>query len=57
MFYELIGRLVWNGLKAFLRLKYGRFYLPKPVLAGGTVAIALAVLAAAQRARASGSDS
>jgi hypothetical protein len=55
MFYELLGRLVWNGLKAFLRLKYGRFYLPKPVLAGATVAIALAVMAALQRARSSDS--
>ena len=51
MFYELLGRAVWKGLKAFLRLKYGRFYLPKPVLAGGTVAIALAVMAVVQRAR------
>jgi hypothetical protein len=55
MFYELLGRLVWRGLKAFLRLKYGRFYLPKPVLAGGTVAIALAAMAAAQRVRSSDS--
>jgi hypothetical protein len=55
MFYELLGRVVWNGLKAFLRLKYGRFYLPKPVLAGGTVAIALAVAAAVQRGRSSDS--
>ena len=51
MFYSLLGRLVWKGLKAFLRLKYGRFYLPKPVLAGGTVAIALALTAVAQKAR------
>ena len=53
MFYELLGRTVWKGLKAFLRLKYGRFYLPKPVLAGGTVVIALAAMAAAQKARSS----
>ncbi|HEX6024798.1 MAG TPA: hypothetical protein VFZ00_22595 [Solirubrobacter sp.] len=53
MFYELLGRMVWKGLKAFLRLKYGRFYLPKPVLAGGTVAIALAVMAVVQRFRSS----
>jgi len=55
MFYELLGRIVWKGLKAFLRLKYGRFYLPKPVLAGGTVAIALAITAAAQKGRSSDS--
>ena len=55
MFYELLGRIIWKGMKAFLRLKYGRFYLPKPVLAGGTVAIAiaLAAMAAAQKARSS----
>jgi hypothetical protein len=53
MFYSLLGRLVWNGLKAFLRLKYGRLYLPKPLLAGGTVALALAVMAAVQRSRSS----
>ena len=55
MFYELLGRLVWNGLKAFLKMKYGRFYLPKPVLAGGTVAVALAIMAAAQKGRSSDS--
>ena len=53
MFYSLLGRIVWNGIKAFLRMKYGRLYLPKPLLAGGTVAIALAVMAALQRSRAS----
>ena len=56
MFYELLGRVVVKGLKAFLRMKYGRFYLPKPVLAGGTVAIAVAVAVAALRRR-SPSDS
>jgi len=55
MFYSLLGRLVWNGFKAFLRLKYGRFYLPKPVLAGGTVAVALGVMLALQRNRSSSS--
>jgi hypothetical protein len=55
MFYSLLGRIVWNGIKAFLRLKYGRFYLPKPVLAGGTVVVALAVMAAVQRTRSSDS--
>ena len=53
MFYSLLGRIVWKALLAFLRLKYGRLYLPKPLLAGGTVAIALAVLAAVQRTRSS----
>jgi hypothetical protein len=53
MFYSLLGRIVWKGLKGFLRMKYGRLYLPKPLLAGGTVVIALAVMAAVQRNRSS----
>ena len=43
MFYSLLGRIVWFGLKTFLRRKYGPTYVPKSVLAGGTVAVALAV--------------
>jgi hypothetical protein len=39
MFYSLLGRVVWHGLKLFLRRKYGRAYLPKPVLAGGVLAL------------------
>ena len=54
MFYSLLGRIVWKGLKSLLRMKYGRFYLPKSWLAGGTVAIAIAATVAAQKARASG---
>ena len=56
MFYSLLGRVVWWGLKVFLRRKYGRTYLPKPVLAAGTVAIAVAVAVAVLRKR-SPSDS
>ncbi len=37
MFYRLIGMLVWNGAKALLRAKYGRTYVPAPVLAGAVV--------------------
>jgi hypothetical protein len=51
MFYSLLGRLVWNGLKAYLRLKYGRLLVPKPLLAGGTVAVAIGVMLALQRSR------
>ena len=51
MFYSLIGRLVWKGFKSFLRLKYGPTYMPKSVLAGATVAAAVAVSVAVQRAR------
>jgi len=43
MFYSLLGRMVWFGLKLFLRNKYGPRYVPKGALAGGTVAIAIAV--------------
>jgi hypothetical protein len=53
MFYSLLGRMVWNGLKLFLRRKYGRTYVPKPLLAGGTVALAVAVTLAVLRARSS----
>jgi len=42
MFYSLLGRMVWYGLKLFLRRKYGPTYVPKSLLAGGTVAIASA---------------
>jgi hypothetical protein len=48
MLYKLLGMLVWNGGKVLLRQKYGRTYMPKPVLAGAVVVaggLALAVLA------------
>ena len=35
MFYSLLGRTVWYGLKLFLRRKYGSTYVPKSLLAGG----------------------
>jgi hypothetical protein len=44
MFYKLLGMVVWNGAKWFLRRKYGPTYVPKPVVAGGVLAIALGVL-------------
>ena len=48
MFYKLIGMVVWNGAKFFLRRKYGPTYAPKPLLAGAVIAIVagVAVLAA-----------
>ena len=46
MFYKLLGMLVWNGAKVFLRRKYGRTYAPKPLLAGGILAIVAAVAVA-----------
>ncbi len=50
MFYSLLGRVVWFGLKFVLRRKYGPTYVPKSLLAGGTVAIAIAVTVAILRA-------
>ena len=49
MFYSLLGRVVWFAAKVFLRRRYGRTYLPKPLLAGGVLAIALAIALAAHR--------
>jgi hypothetical protein len=48
MFYKLLGYVVWNGGKVFLRTRYGSTYMPKPLLAGAVVVaggLALAVLA------------
>jgi hypothetical protein len=49
MFYKLLGMAVWNGSKFFLRRRYGRTYAPKPLLAGGVVAIVAAVAIFAAR--------
>jgi hypothetical protein len=43
MFYKLLGMIVWNGGKFVLRRKYGPTYAPKPLLAGGLLAIIAAV--------------
>jgi hypothetical protein len=43
MLYKLLGMLVWNGGKTMLRAKYGRTYVPAPVLAGAVVLIGLVV--------------
>jgi len=43
MFYKLLGMVVWNGAKMFLRRKYGPTYAPKPLLAGGILAIVAGV--------------
>lgn len=51
MFYSLLGRVVWFALKLVLRRKYGPTYVPKSLLAGGTVALALAVAMFFLRAR------
>ena len=49
MFYKLLGMLVWNGAKVILRHKYGRTYAPKPLLAGGIIAIVAGVAILASR--------
>ena len=43
MLYKLLGMVVWNGGKFVLRRKYGRTYAPKPLLAGGLLAIVAAI--------------
>jgi hypothetical protein len=40
MFYRLLGMAVWNGGKLFLRRRYGRTYVPKPLIAGVVLAAA-----------------
>ena len=49
MFYKLLGMLVWNGGKVMLRRKYGPTYAPKPLVAGGVVAIVAGVALLASR--------
>jgi hypothetical protein len=51
MFYSLLGRVVWWGLKLFLRRKYGSTYVPKPMLAGAVIALVAAVALIVGRSR------
>jgi hypothetical protein len=41
MFYSLLGRVVWFVARWYLRRRYGR--VPKPLLAGGVLALLVAV--------------
>jgi hypothetical protein len=50
MFYSLLGRVVWFFAKLVLRRKYGPTYVPKSLLAGGTIAIGVALTLAILRA-------
>jgi hypothetical protein len=50
MFYNLLGRTVWYGLKLFLRRKYGPTYVPKSLVAGATVAVGAGVTLVVLRA-------
>jgi hypothetical protein len=56
MGYKLLGWLVWNGVRAILKQKYGRTMVPAPVLAAGIVAVALGVAGAVAAAKSSGGD-
>src|SRR4051812_43916212 len=40
MFYSLLGRIVWDGLKLVMRQKYGPTYVPKALVAGAVGAVA-----------------
>ena len=51
MLYALLGRLVWKGAKLFLRRRYGRTYVPKPVLGVLAASVIGLVLVALQRRR------
>ena len=51
MFYKLLGMLVWNGGKLFLRRKYGSASLRTPLLAAAGVAAGAGVLAVALKRR------
>jgi hypothetical protein len=56
MFYKLLGMVVWNGGKFVMRTRYGRTYLPKPLLAGGALALVGGVVLAVVTAKRNGSD-
>ncbi len=49
MLYKVLGMLVWNGAKVMLRRKYGPTYAPKPLVAGGIIAIVAGVAILASR--------
>ena len=49
MFYSLLGRVVWFGAKWYMRRRYGHLRPPRPVLAGGILALALTLVLISQR--------
>ena len=49
MFYSLLGRIVWFAAKRYARRRYGHLRLPRPVLAGSVLALALAAVVIGQR--------
>ena len=56
MFYKLLGMVVWNGGKFVLKTRYGRTYVPKPVLAAAVLVAVGGVALAATAAKRNGSD-
>ena len=51
MFYSLLGRIVWFVAKRYVRRRYGRAHVSKPLIAGGVLALALAIVLVTQRHR------
>jgi hypothetical protein len=51
MAYKLLGMFVWKAARWFLRRKYGAAMAPKPLLAGGLIAVLVgaALVVARQR--------
>jgi hypothetical protein len=49
MFYKLLGMAVWKALKLFLRRRYGRTYLPRPLIAGLLMLVVGALVAVVTR--------
>jgi hypothetical protein len=49
MFYSLLGRIVWFAAKRYARRRYGQLRPPRPVLAGGVLALALTLVLIATR--------
>ena len=51
MAYKLLGMAVWKGARWFLRRKYGAVMAPKPLLAGGLIAVIVGALLVVARQR------
>jgi hypothetical protein len=49
MFYSLLGRVVWFGAKWYVRRRVGHLRPPRPVLAGGVLALVVAAVLISHR--------
>jgi hypothetical protein len=49
MGYKLLGMAVWKGGQWYVRRRYGSGGIPKPVIAGGAVAVVAGVVLLARR--------